>query len=125
MFAGEIEGEWMFLPKTAGGFGQDERTVPAFAEGQLQGVRQAAALVWARHDAVDDDFQCEDIASLEHAFRLFDANGDNLISYQEIKNVLETAKDAADGVNEEMIQKALKDIGKQAKNVQLTFAEFK
>ena len=49
---------------------------------------------------------------LEKAFHLFDANGDNLISYQEIKNVLDSAKDAADGVNEEMIQKALKDIGK-------------
>ena len=62
---------------------------------------------------------------LEKAFRLFDANGDNLISYQEIKNVLDTAQDAAAGVNDEMIQKALKDIGKQAKNVQLTFTEFK
>lgn len=62
---------------------------------------------------------------LEKAFQLFDTNGDNLISYQEIKNVLDSAKDAAEGVNEEMIQKALKDIGKQAKNVQLTFVEFK
>ena len=71
MFAGEIEGEWVLLPKTARGFGQDERAVPALAKGQLQGVRQAAALVWARHDTVDDDFQREGFASLEHAFRLF------------------------------------------------------
>ena len=38
---------------------------------------------------------------LEKAFHLFDANGDNLISYQEIKSVLDTAKDAASGVNDE------------------------
>ncbi len=62
---------------------------------------------------------------LEKAFHIFDANGDNLISYQEIKSVLDTAKDAASGVNDEEILKALKDIGKQTKNVQLTFTEFK
>jgi Ca2+-binding EF-hand superfamily protein len=54
---------------------------------------------------------------LERAFHLFDANGDNLISYQEIKTVLDSAKESTGGVDDAMIEKALKDIGKQAKNL--------
>lgn len=55
---------------------------------------------------------------LEKAFRLFDANGDNMISMQEMKNVLDQCK----GVDEALVEKALKDIGKTAnKSTSLTF----
>jgi len=49
---------------------------------------------------------------------LFDANGDNKISYSEIRAVLDTNKDKVD---KELIDKALKDIGKKAKDTNLTF----
>jgi Ca2+-binding EF-hand superfamily protein len=57
---------------------------------------------------------------LEKAFHIFDANGDNLISYQEIRSVLDSTKEK---VNPSLIDKALKDIGKaaQGKNATLTF----
>jgi Ca2+-binding EF-hand superfamily protein len=57
---------------------------------------------------------------LEQAFHLFDANGDNLISYQEIRTVLDSTKEK---VESGLIDKALKEIGKgsQGKNATLTF----
>ena len=60
---------------------------------------------------------------LEAAFRLFDANGDNMISMQEIKAVLDQWKD----IDQALVEKTLKDIGKsvQNKNAFLSFQEFK
>ena len=57
---------------------------------------------------------------LEKAFHMFDINGDNLISYQEIRTVLDCTKDKD---QQGLIDKALKDIGKasQGKNATLTF----
>jgi calcium-dependent protein kinase len=57
---------------------------------------------------------------LEHAFHLFDINHDNLISYQEIRSVLDSTNQKVD---QGLIDKALKDIGKGAegKNATLTF----
>lgn len=57
---------------------------------------------------------------LEQAFKLFDANGDKTISLAEIKAVLDHWKH----VDEALVEKALKDIGKSAKNT-LTFQDFK
>lgn len=59
---------------------------------------------------------------LERAFKLFDANGDNSISMAEIRQVLDQCKD----VDEGLVDKALKDIGKtQGKNASLSLQEFK
>ena len=59
---------------------------------------------------------------LEKAFRLFDANGDNMISMTEIRLVLDRWKE----VDESLVEKALKDIGKSThKSTSLTFQEFK
>lgn len=58
---------------------------------------------------------------MEKAFKLFDANGDNTISLAEIKAVLDHWKH----VDEALVEKALKDIGKSAKNSSLTFQDFK
>jgi calcium-dependent protein kinase len=57
---------------------------------------------------------------LEQAFYLFDINGDNLISYQEIRSVLDSTQQKVD---QGLIDKALKEIGKgsQGKNATLTF----
>jgi calcium-dependent protein kinase len=55
---------------------------------------------------------------LEQAFYMFDINGDNLISYQEIRAVLDSTKEKVDT---SLIDKALKDIGKSGKNANLTF----
>jgi Ca2+-binding EF-hand superfamily protein len=49
---------------------------------------------------------------------MFDTNGDNRISYAEIRAVLDTNKDKVD---KDMIDKALRDIGKKAKDANLTF----
>ncbi len=59
---------------------------------------------------------------LEKAFRLFDANGDNMISMNEMRAVLDQWKD----IDEALVEKALKDIGKTtSKSTSLTFQEFK
>ena len=60
---------------------------------------------------------------LEKAFKLFDTNGDNSISMTEIKGVLESCKQ----VDESLVEKALKDIGKtvSGKNSTLSFQDFK
>ena len=59
---------------------------------------------------------------LEKAFKLFDANGDNSISMQEIRAVLDQCKE----VDESLVEKAIKDIGKtSAKTASLSFQEFK
>lgn len=55
---------------------------------------------------------------LEQAFIMFDINGDNLISYQEIRAVLDSTKEK---VESSLIDKALKEIGKSGKNANLTF----
>ena len=57
---------------------------------------------------------------LENAFRLFDANGDNMISMMEIKGVLDQWKD----VDEQLIDKAMKEIVR-SKNSQLSYQDFK
>ena len=57
---------------------------------------------------------------LENAFRLFDANGDNMISMMEIKGVLDQWKD----VDEQLIDKAMKEIVR-SKNTQLSYQDFK
>lgn len=60
---------------------------------------------------------------LENAFKLFDANGDNQISMQEIRAVLDTCKE----VDEGLVEKAIKDIGKSTptKNTHLSLQDFK
>jgi Ca2+-binding EF-hand superfamily protein len=55
---------------------------------------------------------------LEQAFYMFDINGDNLVSYQEIRSVLDSTKER---VETSLIDKALKEIGKSGKNANLTF----
>jgi Ca2+-binding EF-hand superfamily protein len=49
---------------------------------------------------------------------MFDINGDNMISYQEIRAVLDSTKEK---VETSLIDKALKEIGKSGKNANLTF----
>jgi hypothetical protein len=56
MLAGEVEREHVLFP-AAVFFGEHARTVTAFAEGELERVGEAAALVRAGDDAVDHDIE--------------------------------------------------------------------
>ncbi len=57
---------------------------------------------------------------LEKAFKVFDKDGDNSISIQEIKFLLDSAK----VIDEKMVQRAIKDVDRAGKG-KLSFAEFK
>lgn len=57
---------------------------------------------------------------LEKAFKLFDSDGNNEVTVQEVRQVLEACK----SVDEKMVQRALKDVDKIGKG-KLTFQEFK
>ena len=52
MLAGQVERQRLFRPTAAPVVGQHQGAMPPFLEGQLQRVRQAAPLIFARHDAV-------------------------------------------------------------------------
>ena len=56
MLAGEMEREHVFFPASVF-FGEHARAVAAFAEGEFERIRQAAALVGAGDDAVDHDVE--------------------------------------------------------------------
>jgi len=57
---------------------------------------------------------------LEKAFRMFDRDGNNEVSVQEIKELL----DACRQIDEKMVQRAIKDVDRVGKG-KLTFVEFK
>jgi len=59
---------------------------------------------------------------LEKAFKIFDLNHDNQISFAEIKTVLQDVRETDDAT----IEKTLKSIGKnEGRNSNLNFKEFK
>jgi Ca2+-binding EF-hand superfamily protein len=59
---------------------------------------------------------------LEKAFKIFDLNKDNQISFSEIKTVLQDVREIDDAT----IEKVLKSIGKnEGRNSNLNFKEFK